>query len=83
MTTKLSWAESYPDYPGSRANSLGRTARPGVGTMTCALRGPGGEALGALVAAGLGFEKDLHADSKLAQHLARAAKNVSSQLGHA
>lgn len=56
--------------------------RPGVGTMACALRGPGGEALGALVAAGLGFDKDLRADSKLAQHLLRAAKNISAQLGH-
>jgi DNA-binding IclR family transcriptional regulator len=56
--------------------------RPGVGTMACALRGASGEALGALVAAGLGFDKDLRPDSKLAQHLVRAAKNVSSQLGH-
>ena len=56
--------------------------RPGVGTMACALRGPTGEALGALVIAGLGFEKDLRPDSKLAQHLFRAAKNVSSHLGH-
>ncbi|HWI36590.1 MAG TPA: helix-turn-helix domain-containing protein [Burkholderiales bacterium] len=55
---------------------------PGVGTLACALRGPGGEALGALVMAGLGFEKDLRADSRLAHHLLRAAKNVSSQLAH-
>ena len=55
---------------------------PGVGTMACALRGPGGGALGALVADGLGFKKNLRTDSKLAQHLMRAAKNISSQLGH-
>jgi DNA-binding IclR family transcriptional regulator len=55
---------------------------PGVGTLACAVRGPGGEAVGALVIAGLGFEKDLRADARLAQHLVRAAKNVSSQLAH-
>ncbi len=55
---------------------------PGVGTMACALRGPGGAATGALVIAGLGFEKDLRPDSRLAQHLVRAAKNASSDFGH-
>lgn len=54
--------------------------RPGVGTMACAVRGPSGEAIGALVIAGLGFDKDLRPDSKLAQHLKRAADNVSAQL---
>ena len=54
--------------------------RPGVGTMACAVRGPSGEAIGALVIAGLGFDKDLRPDSRLAQHLKRAADNVSAQL---
>jgi DNA-binding IclR family transcriptional regulator len=57
--------------------------RPGVATMACAVLGRSGEALGALVVAGLGFEKELRVDSKLAQHLKRAARNVSAQLVHA
>ena len=52
----------------------------GVGTLACPLAGLAGTAVGALVVAGLGLERDLNEDSDLAQNLRRSASTVSRLL---
>jgi IclR family transcriptional regulator, acetate operon repressor len=53
----------------------------GVGTLACPINAKDSRAIGALVVAGLGLEPELHAQSALADHVRRAARAISQQLG--
>lgn len=54
--------------------------RPGVGTLACPIYGRDGEAVAALIVAGLALEDELCPDSPLAQHARRSAASISATL---
>ncbi|MPS28034.1 IclR family transcriptional regulator [Pigmentiphaga sp.] len=74
-------AERLESIRAARGLSFGLSEmRPGVGTLACPVFGRGGEAVAALIVAGLALEEELDPEAPLAQHALRSAANISAVL---